>query len=167
MILLFDKLTNKPLSGWGPNTNSLFPEGPPMEIITLPEGYTWDDVKVLRFPDDGPTAQQLMSGDYGSIEHDDVQQALITHPKITITTNKNQIIADNVDEAIITATLPVSASGDETVTFVVAGVNYPVMTANKVATLTVKTTATGFILIMVNSETKYGQNSIAIEGVQA
>lgn len=162
MLLLFDKITNKPIIG--PNSNSSYPDGPAIEFL-LPQGYAADQVKEVRIHDTQALAQRLITGEYGSYEHDHVYaNAIIIYDKISISTDKQQIAADGVDTAIVTATLPASAA-DETVNFEVARSIYPVLTVNRVATLQVKTTIKGDIPISIKSATKYGQNSLVLKGV--
>lgn len=85
--------------------------------------------------------------------------------KISITTDKSQIIADGIDTATITATVD-DVTSTEAINFYINGVlvDSPNV-VNGVAEIQVNATQTGTITIEAESTTKYGRNSITIQAV--
>ncbi len=98
----------------------------------------------------------------GSWKVDINTKLLIIYPRLTISTDKAQIIANGTD----TATITVSGVGTDTVNFSVNGVDQtPAITpTNDIATFQFATNVLGAFVISAKTAL-YGQNSVTIQGV--
>ena len=86
------------------------------------------------------------------------------YPRIAVTADKSQILANGVDAATITAQVADTAS-TESLAFVIDGDEagaVPVQSAAGKATLIYKTTKFGRHIIEVRSSTKYGRNMVEV-----
>jgi len=92
---------------------------------------------------------------------------LIIYKKISITSDKTQILADGIDTATITATVD-DPTSTEQINFYINGELVSSENAvNGVAEIQINATQTGEIVIEAESTTKYRRNSITIEVVSA
>lgn len=89
-----------------------------------------------------------------------VNDQLVIYPKVAIQSDKQTILNDGVDTAIITATV----TEDMTLVFTVFDTNYSVDTVNGVGSLEVTTTAIGEITVSVVAG-KFGSNAVTVKGV--
>lgn len=96
----------------------------------------------------------------GSYRIDLSNLEVVIYPKVRILSDKEEILTDNTDTAIVSA----NVQDDCIVTFNVFGTDYQVQSVNGVATLEVSTSVTGDIQVTATTNL-YGTNSIIIKGV--
>jgi hypothetical protein len=171
MLILIDKSSGLHLSNFG--TNSLYPDGVPMESVNLSQiateyGVIETDIIEYRLHDENDRAkvdEVFASATVEGMITDGVVTDIVTYKRISATVDKTQILADGIDTATITATVD-DATSTETIELYNGATlvdSKPCVAGS--ATFLVTMTAPGTLTLMVKSTTKYGQRDVTIEGV--
>jgi len=97
----------------------------------------------------------------GSYKIEPLTEGLIIYPRVAIKSDKEAIVNDGIDTAIITA----NVAEDMAIVFTVFDTAYSVDTVDGVGDLEVTITAIGEIIVSVDAE-KFGSSTVIIEGVE-
>jgi len=100
----------------------------------------------------------------GSLEVNPATQELIIYPRLTMQADRNEIPADGVTAAVLTAALPAPLGGETVVFTREGGQDYQVQTVDGVASLEFATVVPGEFMIWARHP-KYGAAAMLIKGV--
>ncbi len=126
MLIIYRKIDGLIASNSG--TNSYLPDGPPFEaevqnaISKL--GGTPEDYAEYRLNDnkDKELVEQILNAGTYELQFDNGEPIGVTvYPRLTLTADKNQVIADGLDKVTVTANLA-DAQDTDPVTFEVEGI---------------------------------------------
>ena len=131
-------------------------------------GYVIETDHLTDFPEYDPSIHEVIELSYGERAEEIINRGgyeiingeLVIYPQVAIQSDKETILNDGTDNAIITAIVP----EDITLVFTVFDTDYSVDTVDGIGSLEVTTTALGEIVVNVDAD-KFGVNSVMIKGV--
>lgn len=156
MLIIFDA-TGKRINDFG--TNSAFPEGVPYE----PQIGEY----IYRINDNDPLVQDILAAwSINGIIVNGVVESVIVYKRLIVTVDKQQINADGVDTATITATVDDPTSTENIEFYDSTGTLIQMIACvNGQAQMSVTATVPGDIVVVAKSITKYGQNQVLVKAV--
>ncbi len=161
--IYYDKITWEILIDTGERAGDVVETTPEQDFASYPQlqGRGLADTGYIELAY-GERREEFMN--MGSLEVDPTTQELIIYPRLTMQADRNEIPADGVTAAVLTATLPVALTGETVVFTREGGQDNPVQTVDGIATLEFATAVPGDFVIWARHP-KYGAAAVLVKGV--